>query len=68
MCVKREDKTDLSGEGHEVVLTEREDVNVTDNDHLIMVLGENCIINNIYNHSEEDKSFVCVPKEASWTR
>ena len=37
----------LSCEGHEVVLTKRKYVNVTNNNHLIVVFRENSIIYNV---------------------
>lgn len=38
---------DLAGERDEVVLAEREDVNVTDDDHLLVVLGEDGIVDHV---------------------
>lgn len=38
---------DLAGEGDKVVLAEREDVDVTDDDHLLVVLGEDGVVDDI---------------------
>ena len=43
----KEETTYFTGEGHEVVLAEGEDVNITNNDHLIMVFREDGIIYNV---------------------
>lgn len=39
---------DLAGERNKMVLAEREDVDITDNDHLLVVLGEDGVVDNVH--------------------
>jgi len=37
----------LAREGHEMVFAEAGDVDVLDDDHFIMILGKNCIVDDV---------------------
>lgn len=39
---------DLAGERNKMVLAEREDVDVTDNDHLLVILGEDSVVDDVH--------------------
>lgn len=41
------ESTHLSGEWHEVMLAQTEHVNVSDNDHLVVVLGKDGVVDDI---------------------
>lgn len=40
--------TDLANEGDHVMLTERKDVDVTDDDHLFVILCKDCVIDDVF--------------------
>ena len=42
--VSKKGNTNLAGEGHEVMFAEGENINVTDNDHFIVVLREDRVV------------------------
>lgn len=64
-------KTNLAGEGHEVMFTEGEDINVANNDHFIVVLWEDRVIDDICNRrrdvylSADDDEMRCAPGRRS---
>lgn len=57
--------TYFAGKGHEVVFTKREYVNVPNNDHLIVVLREDSIINHICLEYWFGYVSFCTPKLAA---
>lgn len=41
-------KTNLACEGHEVMFAKGENIDVTNNDHFVVVLGKDCVIDHVW--------------------